>query len=164
MAGLRPRFNHRATLTRVKEEYGIEVQFLFVETVVRRLGHVFRHATPLRNLYSLPLAERLASRRLQQGSGVVSEMRLSLFHSLRTLGIDVQDPVGGRPGVRGHSGYVHRWGDPWFESIRDDIGWNFDKLDTDAIGERVQLLMKLLERPRSTLEAIRDAVLRIEDG
>ena len=164
VAGLRPRFNHHATLTRVKEEYGIEVQNLFVETVVRRLGHVFRHATPLRNLYSLPLAERLASRRLQQGSGVVSEMRLSLFHSLRTLGIDVQDPVGGRPGVRGHSGYVHRWGDPWFESIRDDIGWNFDKLDTDAIGERVQLLMKLLERPRSTLEAIRDAVLPIEDG
>jgi len=38
------------------------------------------------------------------------------------------------------------------------------KLDTDAIGERVQLLMKLLERPRSTLEAIRDAVLPIEDG
>ena len=91
-------------------------------------------------------------------------MRLSLFHSLRTLGIDVQDPVGGRPGVHGHPGCVHRWGDPWFESMRDDIGWNVDKLDTDAIGERVQLLMKLLERPRSAMEAIMDAVLPIEDG
>ena len=88
----------------------------------------------------------------------------SLFHSLRTLGIDVPDPVGGRPGVRGHSGYVHRWGDPWFESIRDDIGWNFDKLDTEAIGERAQLLMQLLERPRSVMEAIMDAVLPIENG
>ena len=149
VAGLLPNYNHHNTLRSIKEEFNIDVQQYFVKAIMRRIGHLFWHDTPLRNLLSFPLARRLAFRRLQQGGGFVSDLRQAVFQSLRDLGVDVDDPTGGRPGVRGQTSYVHRWGDPWFEEVCDNgDGWHFQKNDTDTINQRTSLLLQLLRRPR----------------
>ena len=55
--------------------------------------------------------------------------------------------MAGRPDVRGHSGYVFRWGEGWFEEVRDGgPGWNFQKDDKAAIKVRIDLLLDLFRR------------------
>ena len=76
-------------------------------------------------LLSLPLAGRLDSLRQQRprdpsGSAQVARQFLT------SLGVQLRELVAGRPCVRGHSGYVFRWGEGWFHEIRDGgSGWDF---------------------------------------
>ena len=72
--------------------------------------------------------------------------------------------MGGRPGVRGQTGFVHRWGDPWFEEIRDHgNGWRFEKSDEEAINKRAKLLLELLRRPRR-IQDLLGGMQAIENG
>ena len=67
---------------------------------------------------------------------------------LRSLGIQLGALIAGRPNVRGQSGYVFRWGEGWFEEIRDaGPGWNFEREDKSAVDLRVNLLLDIF-RPR----------------
>ena len=51
---------------------------------------------------------------------------VDFWNRLSTFGLHVDYPVAGRPGVRGQSGFAFRWGDGWFEPIRDGgVGWDF---------------------------------------
>ncbi len=53
---------------------------------------------------------------------------------LMHVGINMGPLIAGRPNVRGHSGYVFRWGEGWFEEIRDGgPGWLFQKDDKSAV-------------------------------
>ena len=57
--------------------------------------------------------------------------------------------MAGRLAVRGHSGYVFRWGEGWFEEVRDgELGWAFQKEDRPAIDSRVQILLELYKPAR----------------
>ena len=79
---------------------------------------------------------------------------------LCSLGTHVDEVVAGRPDVRGHSGYVFRWGEGWFEEIRDGgLGWKFERDDKSATDIRVSLLLDIFRRRHSlALPALRDAV------
>ena len=165
VANLRPNNNSHQLLMSVKSEHAIDVPKYVVQSVVRRIGHVFRHDTVLRTLWSLPCSRRLASLRQSNGGGVASEMRRSIFDSLRWLGVQVDEPIGGRLGVRGHGGHVYRWGDPWFEAVRDvGEGWVFDSNDTAGIDRRTSVLLSFLERGRSNDLALENGPLPIENG
>ena len=77
------------------------------------------------------------------------------------VGVRVDDVVAGRPDVRGHSGYVFRWGEGWFEEIRDGgLGWKFERDDTSAIDNRVKLLLDLFRRSHNSfaLPALSDVI------
>lgn len=74
----------------------------------------------LTKLMSLPLAGRLVSLREQNprdpsGSAQVARQILT------SLGIQLERLVAGRPDVRGHSGYVFRWGEGWFGGARVEV-------------------------------------------
>ena len=71
------------------------------------------------NPYSLLLERRLASSKLAHGGSMVSDMQRFMFQSLQTLDVDVENPVGGRPNVRGQPGCVRRFRDRWREVIRN---------------------------------------------
>ena len=59
--------------------------------------------------------------------------------------------IAGRPDVRGQSGYVFRWGEGWFEEIRDGgPGWNFEKEDRSAIDYRIKLLLDIYRHRRGS--------------
>ena len=77
---------------------------------------------------------------------------------LDSLGVRLGQLVAGRPDVRGQSGYVFRWGEGWFEEIRDGgPGWRFDRDDKSAIEFRVNLLLNIFRpRRRSGLPALTD--------
>ena len=110
---------------------------------------------PISKLFSLPLAGRLSSLRFERRrdpSGTASVAR----EVLNNLGISVGTLIAGRPDVRGHSGYVFRWGEGWFEEIRDGgPGWIFEREDTSAIETRVNLLLDVFTpRRRSGLPAL----------
>ena len=67
---------------------------------------------------------------------------------LSSLGLRLGTLIAGRPNVRGQSGYVFRWGEGWFEEIRDGgPGWKFRREDKSAIEYRVSLLLDVY-RPR----------------
>ena len=67
---------------------------------------------------------------------------------LSSLGVQLDGLVAGRPDVRGHSGYVFRWGEGWFEEFRDGgPGWNFQRDDKSAVDVRSTLLLDIV-RPR----------------
>ena len=77
----------------------------------------------------------------QQSLRVPSISALSARELLANLGIHVDEVMAGRPDVRGHSGYVFRWGEGWFEEIRDGgLGWKFERDDKSASDIRVNLL------------------------
>ena len=99
---------------------------------------------------SLPLAGRLDSLRLQRPrdpSGSAQSARAFLT----SLGVGLRNLVAGRPGVRGHSGYVVRWGEGWFEEFRDGgPGWSFERDDTSAIDLRVNLLLDMFGHRRGS--------------
>ena len=87
-------------------------------------------------------------------SGSALAARQYLSH----LGVQLERLVAGRPAVRGHSGYPFRWGEGWFEEIRDGgPGWNFQKHAESAIDFRTNLLLDIY-RPRhsSGLPALMD--------
>ena len=149
--GVGPHFNTSSVLQRVQLEFNVCVQSYYCKCLVSYLGHCFRHtAHPVTKLLSLPLAGRLASLR-QQRPRVPSIGALSARELLSRVGVRVDDVVAGRPDVRGHSGYVFRWGGGWFEEIRDGgFGWKFERDDTSAIGDRVKLLLDLFRRSHNS--------------
>ena len=70
---------------------------------------------------------------------------------LSTLGITPGPLVAGRPNVRGQSGYVFRWGEGWFEEIRDGPpGWSFNRNDKAAVNARTNLLLDIFRRRRAS--------------
>ena len=81
-----------------------------------------------------------------------------------SVGVRVDEEVAGRPDVRGHGGYVFRWGEGWFEEIRDGgLGWKFERDDTSAIDIRVNLLLDIFRRSHSfALPALSDVVNYVE--
>ena len=147
-------------LQRVQLEFNVCVQSYYCKCLVSYLGHCFRHtAHPVTKLLSLPLAGRLESLR-QQRRRVPSISALSARELLSSVGVRVDEVVAGRPDVRGHSGYVFRWGEGWFEEIRDGgLGWKFERDDTSAIDIRVNLLLDIFRRSHSfALPALRDVI------
>ena len=81
----------------------------------------------------------------------LSVSRFSGWELLRSLGLGTTDPpASGRPGVRGESGYVFRWGEGWFAEVREGVGWNIARKDNAQTDVRVQILLKLWmhRRPR----------------
>ena len=96
----------------------------------------------------------------------VSDAQMQHFSILQALGIAGEPPVGGFPEVRGHSGRVIRWGEGWFEEVRDSLGWDVRKDDKPELAKRVDILMNLFKRHRvvATMDALRDAPLAILDA
>jgi len=141
-------FNISFELQRVQSEFNICVQTFYCKCVVGYVGHCFRHSShPISKLMSLPLAERLTSLR-SQSRRVPSQTAEMARDFLSSLGFSVGPLVAGRPDVRGQSGYVFRWGEGWFEEIRDSgPGWLFVKNDKPAVEYRVNLLLDIF-RPR----------------
>ena len=84
------------------------------------------------------------------------------------LGLGAEQLVAGRPQVRGQTGFVQRWGDLWFEEIRDssDFGWRFDKSNKLHVTNVINVLLKLFRRERepSSVPALEDAPVSIENG
>ena len=99
-------------------------------------------------LLSLPLAGRLTALRLENRREVF-DSAINARSVLVDLGIQLGELVAGRLAVRGHSGYVFRWGEGWFEEVRDGgLGWAFQKEDRPAIDSRVQILLELYKPDR----------------
>ncbi len=70
--------------------------------------------------------------------------------TLISLGIRVDPLIAGRPAVRGQSGYVLRWGEGWFEEIRDGgPGWRFPQENKSALDLRINLLLDIFQRRHS---------------
>ena len=87
-------------------------------------------------------------------------------HVLTVLGIGLGTLIAGRPDVRGQSGFVFRWGEGWFEEIRDGgPGWLFERDDESAIELRTNLLLDIFRHRRgSGLPALTNLVqLSISD-
>ena len=112
------------------------------------------------------MRERLTTLRLIGRRSAVPDSQWHLFSFLEPLGIEGNPPVGGFPEVRIHTGYVFRWGQGWFEEVRDSVGWDIGRKDKPQIKERVDVLMRLFKSSRITeaLAALADAPLAIEDG
>ena len=79
---------------------------------------------------------------------------------LNFLGVQVGDIIAGRLDSRGQTGYVFRWGEGWFEEIRDGgPGWKFNRDDRSAVDLRVKLLLDIFRsRQRSGLPALLNSV------
>ena len=86
--------------------------------------------------------------------------------NLTQLGLDVELPFSGRPGVRGASGQAFQWGAGWFEQIRDGgVGWSFDRSDGQEVAIRTQMLLKLFRRARAdSAPALQNVAYPICDG
>jgi len=160
VCNLNPRFNVHERLSTVKRELNIDAEHFFVQTVVRWLGHCFRHPDhPISLLLSLPLDGRLAIYRSRGSQTPLSNSALASWLSYFDVGLDVEFPVSGRPAIRGASGYAFRWGEGWFGQIRDGgVGWRFERSADSEVSERVQILLKLFQRSRPP------RALAIEDG
>ena len=103
------------------------------------------------------------------GPGSISATRLRNWRILDVLGLGADSPVAGRPQVRGQAGYVHRWGDLWFEEIRDtaSFGFHFEKPNKDHINKLVEALLKIFRRvkePASVPLALSNSPPAFEDG
>ena len=131
------------------------------------MGHTFRHESPpFTLLLSLPLPERLASLRLQGRRAAASDFAQSTFSFLTSLGFNLEPPIAGPLSIRGHSGYVCRWGEGWFWVIKDGgPGWSVNKTDEAAIEFRVKLLLDIFGRTRTTLPKVLEDIgpLPLED-
>ena len=159
---------HNNDLHAIISHFNICVQSFFATCIVKFIGHTFRHAQhPLCQLLSLPLPSRLTSIRRQGRVGVASVSAQANHNFMAFLGIDMQPLVAGPLGVRGHSGYVCRWGEGWFWDMRDGgPGWIFEKHDSHAISVRVDVLLEVFRKKRSNLpQLVADsAPLPLEDG
>ena len=85
---------------------------------------------------------------------------------LTSVGISLGALIAGRPQVRGQSGFVFRWGEWWFEELREGgPGWRFERNDKSAIDLRVNLLLDIFRpRRRSGLPALSNLVQPISDA
>ena len=93
----------------------------------------------------------------QRNPRVPSDLAQSARELMISVGVQIGELVAGRPGVRGHAGYVFRWGEGFFEVFRDgDPGWHFQKHDKSAIDLRVRMLLDLFRRRRNSLPALMD--------
>ena len=166
MIGLLARYNVHDHLKAVQSEFKIDLQVFFVQTVVKWLGHCFRHChQPITLLLSLPLDGRLAELRSCGSETPLSFSALASWLNLTEVGLDVDFPVSGRPDTRGTSGNAIRWGAGWFGPIRDGgVGWEFDRGAEAEVAERVRILMRLFQKSRagSTL-AVEDSPLPISN-
>ena len=146
---------------------------------MRYVGHCFRHFShPVSKLMSLPLQERLTSRRLELGRRKVpSDSAQRSWELLCHLGFNLEPLVAGRSEIRGNSGFPLRWGTSWFFEIRDGCpGWIFSRADKAAVKFRADLLFKIFAQKQSrslfamlhdAQEAIADRIvgpLPLEDG
>ena len=80
------------------------------------------------------------------------------------LGLQVADLVAGRLNIRGHAGYVFRWGFGWFWEMRDGgLGWSFGKHDKPAVDLRIKFLLDLftVRRQPDMLTALVDGVAQL---
>ena len=113
-------------------------------------------------LYSLPLDGRLAALRSQGAERPLSLFAANSWLSLTQVGLDIELPFSGRPGVRGASGQAIRWGAGWFGQIRDGgVGWKFDRMDGQEVTLRTQMLLKLFRQARAeTARALVDVTLK----
>ena len=63
------------------------------------------------------------------------------------------------------TGFVARWGDPWFEAVRDEgLGWSFQRDDKEGVNKRTQLWLDFLSSPVQRMRALVDDLLPLEDG
>ena len=76
------------------------------------------------------------------------------------LGIRLGALIAGRPDIRGQSGYVFRWGECWFEEVRDGgPGWSLQRDDKSALDFRVNLILDICRhRRRSGLPALMNSM------
>ena len=119
VAGLPQNCRAHSILENVKNEFNISVSTYYVQCIVKRLGHVFRHpTTPICRLLSLPLEDRLASLRMLGRPGEAGDARWGVWNFFSSVGLQVEPPIGGKPNVRS-AGVVIRWGHSWFEALRD---------------------------------------------
>lgn len=169
IGGLPRNSNSSNDLLHVKSEFKICVPTIFCQRLVNRIAHIFRHPELfVHSVLSLPDG-RLDDLRSE---GRPSELSASLFQGwelLRHLGLGSPDPPSaGRPGVRGESGNVFRWGEHWFAEIRDGLGWNIPRKDSAQTDFRVQVLLKLFLQKRPQLPLMLDygphELLAISDG
>ena len=86
------------------------------------------------------------------GPGSVSVSRIRSWNQLTSLGLNAEQPSEGRPQVRGQAGFVKRWGELWFEEIRDtpSFGWEFEKHDKMQVSKLVELLLKRFRQKRQS--------------
>jgi len=164
--GVAMRYNVSSELQRVQNDFNISLPEFFCESVVKYIGHCFRHLElPVSRLLSLPLDRRLTNLRLQGQRTVPSGFAQASFEFMSDLGFELGQLAAGRPQVRGQAGYAFRWGDGWFSAFRDGgCGWSFERNDKPAIKFRVELLCKIFRRVRSSLpRMIGDGPLEIED-
>ena len=153
-------YNVSSELRRVQSEFNICVQSYYCKCLVSYIGHCFRHSShPISKLFSLPFAGRLTSLRLLSRR-VPSETAQMATEVLSNLGIRMGHLIAGRPDVRGQSGYVFRWGEGWFEEMRDGgPGWHIQRDDKSALDVRVNLLLDIFRHRRwSGLPALLDSV------
>ena len=124
---------------------------IFSDTIVKWVAHAFRHAgSPAHLFLSRPLNERLTSFRLVGRRSDVSESRIRSWSFLQELGLGSDPPVGGFPQVRGHSGFVCRWGSGWFEEMRDSLGFEIRRHDKSEVAKRSSVLVQLFRRARAS--------------
>ena len=108
----------------------------------------------------------MASLRLQGPRLAPSGSAQTFRDRLLNLGIQVDAVIAGRPDIRGHTGFVFRWGCGWFSEMRDSgPGWDFERNDKAGIGLRADFILQLF-RQRSSLAqlAIANGHLAIMDS
>ena len=122
VCALPQRFNSHAYLQQIRSEYNIDTQIFFVRTVVRWLGHCFRHCLPeVILLLRFTLEERLAQLRSSDSETPRSASAVSAWLDLIDVGLGVDFPASGWPGVRGSSGKAIRWRAGWFGRLVMEI-------------------------------------------
>ena len=156
----------RSRLQAIACEHKVDACKIFFTHVVNRMAHIFWHDhMPLFKLLSLHSSSRLRACRLVGAPCSVSASRLSSWNVLQELGLGLLGPpVGGRPNTRGGTGAVIRWGEGWFEEVRDGVGWNINRKDEPATKVRVDILIMLVVQTRSRLDSLLDEQLCIVDG
>ena len=143
----------------MRERYNACIQTYLCDSIVRYIGHTFRHIDqPICQLMSLPLQRRLTHLRLQGQRRVPSETAQTNRNFLVALGMHVGEAIAGALDVRGHAGPVFRWGEGWFWEMGElGPGWHFAKNDKAAIACRSKLLLELFRRKQG------DPILAIAD-
>ena len=57
-----------------------------------------------------------------------------------------------------------RWGEGWFEEVRETLGWEIERHDVFEVNKRVGLLLNIFSPRQSRLEAILDGSLALMDS
>ena len=146
----------RSVLRSTVEMYGLSVEHILCQALVRRIGHVFRQrSSDLLNFYNFDWNAFCQSKRVLHRRGAFSTASLRVSGLLRSLGVDFEGAGSGGIGTRNCLGAPCRLWSPWFAAIREQegLGWLFEKLNKQLIEERVQILLGLfvVERGERTL-------------